>query len=999
MELDLSTTAGQFEVDKLFAEHNPVIVHAGPPCGTASRARERPIPASLLEQGAPFPRPLRTDAWPRGIPSLSGTDRDKVTAANCIYDFVLENFIERHANNKYFSLENPMTSLFWLLPEAVRLRGMDNVFDVCFSQCLHGGLRPVRRRWLTNIPQLIGLIGECPGISEVHIHSPFRISKGTTGWKFDTAEEATYPEILCNKYVKFVLPLFQSRQSSALAKQVKRSTSSQLSEEEHTSKKQFLRSSLGLFIRGNKYPQLIPEFLEKKLLPLDADKGSTVPCGNHHYGKILTARGGDSGNFAKVGVFRTPAEFIEEAKECRHPIDLDSFLPEALASNIFYLLTTPASEVARHRLEKIRLIRSWASELSAANDVVHKKLKPEQQQVAKGKQFLLLQRILEHIGYPDKDIVKDLIQGTQLTGSVPKSNLFPRRHKVALSSADAVLQASNLIRDSVIARISPSDDPEVDRAVYAETCAEEETGWVSKPITLQDLEHMFENKFVIAKRFGIRQGGKIRCIDDYSISSANSTVESHEKLDLYGCDELFAVLKVIISSVHENGQVEVKLASGKTLTGWIPKGTSVESARDWKGKTFDLKSAYRQIPLAQTMLNKRFSVIALWNPVSARAEFRIQYATPFGAITSVYLFNRAARAVWAAGCFVHVVWTNFFDDYPCLEPAATSDTADLAIRSLCTLLGWTLALEKGKPFEYKFAMLGIITDLTELRAGVAKADNKPERLQELASTITSILKAGMCPKPLLAELRGRAQYAASQISGRLAVGTLNGLSEHQYHQASDILSPATIDAMKQLLFIVTRAKPRCLKCHGSALPILVFTDGAAEEFSTTMGAVVIDTANTFPPYMWGGHIAAAFVDSWKMEVSKNPESKKFQQQIIGQAELLPVALVKWADAARFRHRRVLFFVDNDSARHALIKGYSPSRSSNCILQFINRIELDVQTWGWYSRVPSKSNPADAPSRGVMIPGPENAFAKEIDMPKFDPALILKNQMFSLDELD
>ena len=196
VEMDLSTSQGQIAVEALLQENKPHAVHAGPPCGTASRARERPISPALLKQGAPCPRPLRSEIWPRGLPHLAGADLAKVKAANAIYDFVLKVFLSRHAKGELFSLENPETSIFWFLAEAILLRSMSNVFDVCFSQCIHGGTRPVRRRWLTNMESLVKLAGQCPGVSDLHVHASFQISRSPTGWKFDTAEEATYPEIL-----------------------------------------------------------------------------------------------------------------------------------------------------------------------------------------------------------------------------------------------------------------------------------------------------------------------------------------------------------------------------------------------------------------------------------------------------------------------------------------------------------------------------------------------------------------------------------------------------------------------------------------------------------------------------------------------------------------------------------------------------------------------------------------------------------------------------------
>ena len=194
------------------------------------------------------------------------------------------------------------------------LRSMSNVFDVCFSQCIHGGARPVRRRWLTNMESLVKLAGQCPGVSDLHVHASFQISRVPAGWKFDTAEEATYPDLLCKRYADLVVPLIPLASPSVVCKGHKRVEDGQLSEDDHTAKKRLLRSSIGMFIRGNKYHQLIPEFLEKRDIDSEAPLNSVLSRGGTHVGKVLRVKQGLSGELAEVGVFRTPAEFIEVAK-------------------------------------------------------------------------------------------------------------------------------------------------------------------------------------------------------------------------------------------------------------------------------------------------------------------------------------------------------------------------------------------------------------------------------------------------------------------------------------------------------------------------------------------------------------------------------------------------------------------------------------------------------------------------------------------------------------
>ena len=85
-------------------------------------------------------------------------------------------------------------------------------------------------------------------------------------------------------------------------------------------------------------------------------------------------------------------------------------------------------------------------------------------------------------------------------------------------------------------------------------------------------------------------------------------------------------------------------------------------------------------------------------------------------------------------------------------------------------------------------------------------------------------------------------------------------------------------------------------------------------------------------------------------------------QVIGQAELHPILTAKrtWAEA--LKGQRVIFLVDNDSARDAHIKGYSPSLSSCRILADSAAEDARLGISSWYERVPSYCNIADAPSR-------------------------------------
>eukprot|EP00971_Amphidinium_carterae_P071737 1418859-Amphidinium_carterae.1 len=57
------------------------------------------------------------------------------------------------------------------------------------------------------------------------------------------------------------------------------------------------------------------------------------------------------------------------------------------------------------------------------------------------------------------------------------------------------------------------------------------------------------------------------------------------------------------------------------------------------------------------------------------------------------------------------------------------------------------------------------------------------------------------------------------------------------------------------------------------------------------------------------------------------------------------------------------FVDSEPALHCCIRAYSSTPTCDDIAKAIAWEESSVQTWCWFARVPSESNPADLPSRG------------------------------------
>ena len=83
---------------------------------------------------------------------------------------------------------------------------------------------------------------------------------------------------------------------------------------------------------------------------------------------------------------------------------------------------------------------------------------------------------------------------------------------------------------------------------------------------------------------------------------------------------------------------------------------------------------------------------------------------------------------------------------------------------------------------------------------------------------------------------------------------------------------------------------------------------------------------------------------------------------IFELELLPVwcALFTWSGF--LQNSQAVFYLDNEGAKAALINGATSTENGRLIIQQFVLKELQIQMRVWFSRVPTSSNLADAPSR-------------------------------------
>ena len=440
-------------------------------------------------------------------------------------------------------------------------------------------------------------------------------------------------------------------------------------------------------------------------------------------------------------------------------------------------------------------------------------------------------------------------------------------------------------------------------------------------------------------------------------SGSNQAVTTQNKLDLGGVDEIAALAKEFLRLGRPGSPVAVRsrdgLLEGAGPSPAWPSGGLLALG----GRTLDLKSAYKQ--LARHPADAAVSVLAVWRPKGDGYDLFLSRALPFGAVASVYAFNRVARGLKrVAQRLLRLAVTNYFDDFPQVEPAALWPSAQESLLRLFELLGWRVAVEekKNRPFASSFHVLGVAVDFSGSHGGAVLIRNKEDRVTELLESV-AVAKSRGLSFAKAASLRGRFQYAESQTFGRCAsaalavLGSRTALVRFQGGASFELTA-----ALEWLAAFVQNARPREVRAFHEKPPCLVFTDGACEGDVVTCGGVIF-TGDIASPCWFGLRISSKVVRSWR---------RFGPQHVVAQAELLPVLIARRTWCHFLTDAPAVFYVDNEGVREALVKGSTASLASREMLLEVAGVAAEQGGIPWYiltGRLPQQRGRRPITSKG------------------------------------
>ena len=625
-----------------------------------------------------------------------------------------------------------------------------------------------------------------------------------------------------------------------------------------------------------------------------------------------------------MGTWYTPTQFVKEAQSARHPMD-ENALEKITKDAIEFVSGNSQELVSIERKKNLLTAKILAKQLEGQEKTLQNNLPDSIAKVVQGKKILLWQKLLEQNGYDDMEVVQFMKEGVPLVGTHDHPKCYPLKIKLASTTEEELRDSAVPCRLALENRRPQTDAPGF--AQHLEETAQEEVDmsflegpYHSAAAVTEALGH---SNWRIMRRFVIEQGAKLRPIDDGLEAQLNSASTSTIRLDLQDADYVIALT----------------LELGKTR------------GLDWVGKTLDLSKAYKQLSIKPS---HRDLAVVFFRDQQGNARYYIPNALMFGSTAAVYAFNRVSRSIWfLINVLLKVPSAVYFDDYPMFAPKKAAPETDALVSDFLDLLGWRhdRTGPKGKPFAPSLDVLGMTLDLTNLKpAGIVTLKNKEGRVEKISSNILGIQQSGSMSLAEAQEIHGLLNFATGYFAGRSL--TYSCFKIFSLVDKGNFQSRQLKAWCEEVLVLLESVRPRTIPITINTKTALVFTDGSWESGVGGLGAVLLDES-TGSSVVIQDEVHGSLLLLWKGTVG---------DQLICQIELLAMVLIRWQWMHELHNRRVLLFVDNNSARGGTIKGRSNSPSMDDLVKAFYSIEVHMPSFWWIERVPSKSNPADEPSR-------------------------------------
>jgi hypothetical protein len=471
-------------------------------------------------------------------------------------------------------------------------------------------------------------------------------------------------------------------------------------------------------------------------------------------------------------------------------------------------------------------------------------------------------------------------------------------------------------------------DPEHREAMWQKTQKELEQRVMGPLKTKVELDRMWgAGNWRAMQRFVVFQmhNGQWRCIDNGKSSLHNEQVE-------------------LLERIHTTA-TSVSIALSKRLFELAP------NARQFRC-TKDMKSAYRQIPIASC--HQQFHVVCVWSGNHNCWMFSELRGLAFGLGVSVLQFNRVpVQLVAVARRWLGIPLISFFDDFRALAPQGAEQAVWSGLEWLVKELGWAFDCEKDSPMSEIGPFLGLIEDLSQLPiTGTVTLSPKQPFVDKLRSTIMGILDSGQMPTGLARTVQGKLIHFSNACEGRISRGQVHAFKDFIKNEGTKLTAPMRANLLFHLA-IIDLAPWRTISfqklCRN---PVVIYTDASCEP---GQNGLIVKLCYVLIAEEYKAAGVAKFSDSIF-------QSFEDRQTFIAHGEAFAPLLALYSEGQFLQNRSILWFIDNLGILSCYCRGSSLVADVGCIIHASLMLQAKLRTVSWYEHVDSKANVADGGSR-------------------------------------
>ena len=611
-------------------------------------------------------------------------------------------------------------------------------------------------------------------------------------------------------------------------------------------------------------------------------------------------------------------------------------LPDEVSASLRFIRDTPDLSILRHWPSQLGAVEKLAKASQPLQLIWDAAAPPSLQPVAGRIASVALTDLMAQYGLGGGRWVRQSTFGFDVMGDLSQKFLPPvnRKAEPPLGADSPLTDAAE--RFALRARCSGFAHQD---GLWPEALSQVERGWLTDPLPLGESGGMMSvetGDSNVTFRFAALQMDKVRACGDFKYGRVNLARTVRTPITLPTWDHI-----------------------GQLCLGVL--GSDV----DWAFFKADHEAAYKNWPLSPDQANR--CIAALRSPSDGLWYGFLHRTLLFGAAAAVLHYNCFSRIVAVlANLIFGLPLINYFGDFGCFITDFLSAPVVKVFTSFCRVLGIRLKRKKTEVGR-RLTFLGLEGFFPVRDNGMLlSVDLTDGKKRKWADRISQFLDAGMISHKELESLNGRLSFSQTSIFGRFG----RALTQPLYRKVNaafyqPVLPPSDIRVLEWRQGMLLDVRPRIIYPRISTPQRIIYTDAAT---STLLAASI-----TFYP---SNCTVAPVVEACRVMAAGQEWCDLFiETNLIYGLEMLAIVQTAADPNLDLDGRCVTFYIDNNNAISALIKG----DSDTVIISAISRIFWAIcgrrGIAPWLERAPSPVNIADLPTRTTKLPSRSNSTAE------------------------